>query len=102
MKTAFNRWSWQPPPHWTRVVTVDLHTGGEPLRVIVEGLSTIEGETVLEKRRHFRQHYDHIRTGLIFEPRGHADLCGAVISSSKDADFDGRFSSDGDHAISVP
>lgn len=88
MKAVLNCWTWQPPPDWTRVVTIDLHTGGEPLRVIVEGLPTIEGGTVLEKRRHFRKHYDYLRTGLMFEPRGHADMYGAVISSSKDADFD--------------
>src|SRR5262249_47253208 len=48
----------------------------------------IEGRTVLEKRRYFRDHYDHIRTGLIWEPRGHADMYGAVITSSVDADLD--------------
>ena len=65
-----------------------MHTGGEPLRVIVDGLPPIEGRTVLEKRRYFREHYDHIRTGLMWEPRGHADMYGAVISSSLDADLD--------------
>jgi len=70
------------------ISTVDMHTGGEPLRVITGGLPPIEGETVLEKRRYFREHYDNLRTGLMFEPRGHADMYGAVISSSKDADFD--------------
>src|SRR5215211_679676 len=79
---------WQAPEHWTRITTIDMHTGGEPLRVIVDGLPPIEGRTVLEKRRYFRDHYDHVRTGLIWEPRGHADMYGAVITSSSDADFD--------------
>ncbi len=79
---------WRPPEHWTRVTTIDMHTGGEPLRVIVDGLPSIEGATVLEKRRYFRDHYDHLRTGLMWEPRGHADMYGAVITSSMDADFD--------------
>ena len=65
-----------------------MHTGGEPLRVIIDGLPPIEGRTVLEKRRYFREHYDHLRTGLMWEPRGHADMYGAVITSSQDADFD--------------
>jgi trans-L-3-hydroxyproline dehydratase len=43
---------------------------------------------VLEKRRYFREHYDHLRTGLMWEPRGHADMYGAVITPSADADFD--------------
>jgi trans-L-3-hydroxyproline dehydratase len=80
--------NWRPPEHWTRVTTIDMHTGGEPLRVIVDGLPPVEGRTVLEKRRYFRHHYDHLRTGLMWEPRGHADMYGAVVTSSGDADFD--------------
>jgi proline racemase len=79
---------WRPPEHWTRVTTIDMHAGGEPLRVIIDGLPPIEGRTVLEKRRYFREHYDYLRTGLIWEPRGHADMYGAVIMPSVDADFD--------------
>jgi len=79
---------WQPPAHWTRITAIDMHTGGEPLRVYASGLPTIEGGTVLEKRRYLREHYDHLRTGTMFEPRGHADMYGAVLSRSVDADFD--------------
>jgi proline racemase len=81
-------WNWRPPASWTAITTIDMHTGGEPLRVITGGLPKIEGRTVLEKRRYFREHYDFLRTGLMFEPRGHADMYGAVISASEDADFD--------------
>jgi trans-L-3-hydroxyproline dehydratase len=80
--------NWRPPEHWTRVTTIDMHTGGEPLRVIVDGLPPIAGRTVLEKRRYFRDHYDYLRTGLMWEPRGHADMYGAVVTPSADADFD--------------
>ena len=79
---------WKPPEHWARITTIEMHTGGEPLRVIIDGLPPIEGRTVLEKRRYFRDHYDYLRTGLMWEPRGHADMYGAVITSSADADFD--------------
>jgi trans-L-3-hydroxyproline dehydratase len=65
-----------------------MHTGGEPLRVITGGLPPIKGGSVLEKRRYFMQHYDPLRTGLMWEPRGHADMYGAVILPSTDADFD--------------
>ena len=81
-------WNWQLPTDWTAITTIDMHTGGEPLRVITGGLPAIVGSTVLEKRRYFREHYDSLRTGLLLEPRGHADMYGAVISASKDADFD--------------
>lgn len=83
-----NEPSWSPPTHWTRITTIDMHTGGEPLRVITSGLPPIEGQTVLEKRRFFRDRYDHLRTGIMWEPRGHADMYGAVLSKSADADFD--------------
>jgi len=79
---------WQPPAHWEKITTIDMHTGGEPLRVYTSGLPPIKGETVLEKRRYFREHYDHIRTGTLWEPRGHADMYGAIITPSIDADLD--------------
>lgn len=88
MKSLFDRSTWQPPAHWTRITTVDMHTGGEPLRVITSGLPPIEGRTVLEKRRYFREHCDHLRTALMWEPRGHADMYGAVVTPSDTADFD--------------
>lgn len=88
MKSLFDGWTWQPPAHWARITTVDMHTGGEPLRIITSGLPPIEGRTVLEKRRYFREHYDHLRTGLMWEPRGHADMYGAVVTPSETADFD--------------
>src|SRR5438477_4497749 len=88
MEQFFDNWAWQPPAHWSRITTIDMHTGGEPLRVFTSGLPPIEGRTVLEKRRFFREHYDHLRTGTMWEPRGHADMYGAVITPSLDADLD--------------
>jgi trans-L-3-hydroxyproline dehydratase len=88
MKEMFDNWRWEPPAHWARITTVDLHCGGEPLRVFISGLPRLEGRTVLEKRRYFREHYDHLRTGVLWEPRGHADMYGAVITPSADADLD--------------
>lgn len=79
---------WQPPADWLQLSTIDMHTGGEPLRVLIGGLPPIEGQTVLQKRRYFREHYDQLRTGLMWEPRGHADMYGAILLPSSDADFD--------------
>jgi trans-L-3-hydroxyproline dehydratase len=84
----FDSWNWQAPAQWGRITTIEMHTGGEPLRVFTSGLPKIEGRTVLEKRRYFSQHYDYIRTGTMWEPRGHADMYGAVVTPSLDADFD--------------
>ena len=81
--------SFEPPDGWLKIKTIDMHTGGEPLRVLVDGLPAVEGRTILEKRRYFKTHLDHIRTGTMFEPRGHADMYGAVITepTTPDGDF---------------
>jgi len=88
MKSVFAGWNWHPPAGWLRLQTLDMHTGGEPLRVFVSGLPPLPGDTVLQKRRYFRDNYDYIRTGTMWEPRGHADMYGAVLTPAADADFD--------------
>lgn len=81
--------SWQLPDDGLQIQTLDAHTGGEPLRIITGGLPKIPGKNVLEKRRYFREHLDYIRTALMWEPRGHADMYGAVLTEphSQEADF---------------
>jgi len=69
---------WNPPDDWTRITAIDAHAGGEPLRVITGGLPPIPGDTILDRRRYLRQHLDHLRTALMWEPRGHADMYGAI------------------------
>jgi len=71
--------SWAPPLDWTRVHSIDAHTEGEPLRVIVAGFPDLAGETVLERRRDAREFHDHLRRALMWEPRGHADMYGCVV-----------------------
>ncbi len=90
MDKLLQDFNYQAPDSFTKITTIDMHTGGEPLRIPVAGLPKIEGNSVLEKRRFFKDNYDYIRTGLMFEPRGHADMYGAIMSdpSSPDADFD--------------
>ena len=60
------------------LATIDAHTAGEPLRVVTSGYPELPGETMLAKRRHAREHTDHVRRLLMLEPRGHADMYGAV------------------------
>jgi proline racemase len=60
--------------------TIDAHTAGEPLRLIVEGFPTINGRTMLERREWVRKHADHLRRALMFEPRGHKDMYGALLT----------------------
>ena len=61
------------------LTVVDMHTGGEPLRVITGGYPDIPRGTILEKRAYVRDNLDHLRKLLIFEPRGHYDMYGALL-----------------------
>ena len=70
--------TFEPPAGWTRVETIDAHTAGEPLRVITGGLPEPEGDTMLAKRRFARARLDPLRRALMLEPRGHADMYGAL------------------------
>jgi proline racemase len=63
---------------WTRIRTIDAHTAGEPLRIVVEGFPEIPGDSILAKRRYAREHLDHLRRALMLEPRGHADMYGCI------------------------
>ena len=78
-----------PPSHWLKVTAIDAHTGGEPFRVIVDGFPKLEGNTILERRRYAKEHYDQLRTALMWEPRGHADMYGCILTppTTPDADF---------------
>ena len=60
--------------------TVDAHAGGEPLRLIVDGFPAPRGKSMLDKRHWATRHADHIRRALMLEPRGHADMCGALLT----------------------
>ncbi|KAL2789877.1 trans-3-hydroxy-L-proline dehydratase isoform a [Daubentonia madagascariensis] len=62
---------------------VDMHAGGEPLRIVLAGCPEVAGATLLAKRRYMRQHLDHVRRRLMFEPRGHRDMYGAVLVPSE-------------------
>jgi proline racemase len=63
-----------------RYRTLDAHAAGEPLRLILEGYPAPKGRTMLEKRAWVRKHADFIRRALMLEPRGHADMYGAVLT----------------------
>ena len=61
------------------IVTTEMHTGGEPLRVVDKGQLVIKGDTILDKIKYCRQNLDHVRKLLIFEPRGHFDMYGVYL-----------------------
>ena len=62
------------------IKTIDAHAAGEPLRLIVDGMPRPSGKTMLEKRDWMRRRADHLRRALMLEPRGHADMYGALLT----------------------
>ena len=70
------------------IKTIDAHTAGEPLRLIVAGFPPLQGTTILDKREWLRDNYDHLRTALMLEPRGHTDMYGALLTGPERAGSD--------------
>lgn len=77
-----------PPEDWLQIKTIDMHTGGEPLRVIIDGFPELKGNSVLDYRRNCKENFDQVRTALMFEPRGHADMYGCILVPPNDEQGD--------------
>jgi trans-L-3-hydroxyproline dehydratase len=71
---------WKPPKGWMRITAIDAHTGGEPFRVITGGFPELSGDSILARRRWVKERFDHLRTALMWEPRGHADMYGCIVT----------------------
>ncbi|MED5395250.1 MAG: Trans-3-hydroxy-L-proline dehydratase [Alphaproteobacteria bacterium MarineAlpha3_Bin4] len=61
------------------ISSVDMHTGGEPVRIVTAGYPEISGDTILAKRRYVHENLDHLRQFLMLEPRGHYDMYGVIL-----------------------
>jgi proline racemase len=70
------------------ISTVESHTEGMPTRVVTGGVGTIPGTTMAERREYFLANLDHIRTLLMYEPRGHAAMSGAILQPPTRPDAD--------------
>lgn len=81
--------NWSPSSDWLKITTIDTHTAGEPLRIITSGIPELLGDTILAKRMYMIENYDYIRKQLMWEPRGHTDMYGCIITSpvTPEADF---------------
>ena len=67
---------------------IDAHTCGNPVRVVMTGKPDLKGDSMSERRQHFLDRYDWIRTGLMFEPRGHDMMSGSLLYPPADPDND--------------
>ena len=68
--------------------TVELHTAGEPFRIVTSGLPQLPGSTIIERRTWLKHTADSIRTALMLEPRGHADMYGGYLTEPVSASAD--------------
>ena len=68
---------------------IDTHTVGEFTRIITSGFPKLEGDTMIERKNFLAKHYDKYRQALMFEPRGHHDMFGALLTDPihPEADF---------------
>lgn len=80
--------SWSPPSRWKRFKTIEAHTAGEPFRVIISGFPPLKGATILAKRRYVQSNFDQWRRALMWEPRGHADMYGCLLTEPERSDSD--------------
>ena len=60
------------------IETLEMHTCCEPVRIVLSGYPCIEGSTILEKRQFVSRHLDHLRTRLMYEPRGSSAMYGVI------------------------
>ena len=67
---------------------IDAHTCGNPVRLVAGGGPELKGDSMREKRQHFLSEYDWIRTGLMFEPRGHDMMSGSILYPPSDPEND--------------
>lgn len=67
---------------------IDAHTCGNPVRLVKTGGPELKGANMNEKRLHFMKDFDWIRTGLMFEPRGHDMMSGSILYPPHDPEND--------------
>lgn len=74
----------------TRIVfdCIDGYTAGNPVRLIKSPKPDLEGQTMGDKRLYFMKHYDWIRQGLMYEPRGHDMMSGSFFYPPLEAEND--------------
>lgn len=72
--------TYTPGENTTIITTLDTHTAGEPLRIVTGGMPELPGASILARRRYMQEHYDHIRKALMWEPCGHYNMYGCILT----------------------
>ncbi|MBY2477894.1 proline racemase family protein [Clostridioides difficile] len=67
---------------------VDTHTVGEFTRVVLSGFPELPGDTMIEKKKYLEENCDQYRKALMFEPRGHHDMFGSIVTEPINSEAD--------------
>jgi trans-L-3-hydroxyproline dehydratase len=80
--------------------TVEVHTGGEPFRIVTNGFPRLKGKTIVERRAWIQENADELRRAVMLEPRGHADMYGGFLTEAvtEGADFGIIFMQNADYS----
>jgi proline racemase len=65
---------------------IDYHTEGEPMRIVVGGVDAVPGATLMERSEYLAAHGRDLLGFTLYEPRGHAAMCGAILTEPVAAD----------------
>ncbi len=74
-----------PGKNWLEIQFIDLHTCGQPLRVISNGSPPLKGNNALAFRKDFQTRFDHYRKVLTHEPRCHKEMYGCALTPPNDS-----------------
>ncbi|MDR1994227.1 4-hydroxyproline epimerase [Azonexus sp.] len=61
------------------ITVIDSHTGGEPTRLVIDGGPELGQGPLAERLEVFRRDFDHLRAGIVGEPRGSEAMVGALL-----------------------
>ena len=67
-------------PATRTITTVEMHTAGEPFRIVTSGFPRAPGDRIVERRAWLKAHADDLRRALVLEPRGHADMYAGILT----------------------
>ncbi len=79
---------WVSPPEWGRIDSIDAHTAGEPLRIFSLPIPELMSGPIPARRTWMMEHGDSIRRSLMWEPRGHREMYGALVMPPERKDSD--------------
>jgi 4-hydroxyproline epimerase len=69
-----------------KIHVIDSHTGGEPTRVVVEGMPDLGGGSLAARRERFAKEFDRYRAAMVNEPRGSDVIVGALLVEPHEKD----------------